>query len=518
MRLSAHNFKDLSGKKIDYLTVQYFNKQTGKWVCKCDCGNTVEKKAGHLNLSNRVQSCGCMNKRKFIDITGQRFGRLTVKRYIKEKQLWECECDCGSIVEKQSGHLRSGLVKSCGCLDREKQEDLKGKKFGRLTAEQYLGGNIWLCRCDCGEYKKVLAVNLKRSNTISCDKCNEHKLIDITGKRFGMLTAIKYLQKGVWECRCDCGNITTVNGYDLRNNRVISCGCAKISKKENELIAFIQSIYKGEVIQSCRDVIQPYELDIYIPSHKLAIEFNGDYWHSDVYKDRYYHQNKTIACAKQGIQLIHIFEYEWDNVACQEKIKQYLMDKISNSAKRVFARKCEIREINSNIAYEFLNRYHLQGGCNSAVNIGAYIKDELIGVMTFGKPRFNHKYEWEIHRLCWKFGIKVVGGTERLFKYFLREYKPKSVITYVEISKFTGNVYSRLGFKPIKPNPITKPNYVWVNSDGVVLTRYQTQKKKLVKQGFGVWEQTEDEIMHNNKYYKLYNSGNLRLEYIENQM
>ena len=442
MRLSAHNFKDLSGKKIDYLTVQYFNKQTGKWVCKCDCGNTVEKKAGHLNLSNRVQSCGCMNKRKFIDITGQRFGRLTVKRYIKEKQLWECECDCGSIVEKQSGHLRSGLVKSCGCLDREKQENLTGRRFGKLTAEKYLGNNVWLCKCDCGE----------------------------------------------------------------------------VSQKENELLQFIQSIYKGEVIQSCRDVIQPYELDIYIPSHKLAIEFNGDYWHSDVYKDRYYHQNKTIACAKQGIQLIHIFEYEWDNVACQEKIKQYLMDKISNSAKRVFARKCEIREINSNIAYEFLNRYHLQGGCNSAVNIGAYIKDELIGVMAFGKPRFNHKYEWEIHRLCWKFGIKVVGGTERLFKYFLREYKPKSVITYVEISKFTGNVYSRLGFKPIKPNPITKPNYVWVNSDGVVLTRYQTQKKKLVKQGFGVWEQTEDEIMHNNKYYKLYNSGNLRLEYIENQM
>ena len=100
-------------------------------------------------------------------------------------------------------------------------------------------------------------------------------------------------------------------------------------------------------------------------------------------------------------------------------------------------------------------------------------------------------------------------------KTFIKEYKPISILTYVDISKFTGNSYTRLGFKPTKEEPITEPNYVWVKEGtNNYLTRYQTQKHKLVREGLGTSEQTEDEIMRQLGYLRIYDSGNLKMEWI----
>ena len=128
--------------------------------------------------------------------------------------------------------------------------------------------------------------------------------------------------------------------------------------------------------------------------------------------------------------------------------------------------------------------------------------------MTFGKPRFNNNYEWELIRLCWKAGVRVIGGAPKLFKYFKDKYNPTSIISYCDISKFNGKVYKKLGFEL---DGITEPTYVWVdNYTGEVLSRYQTMKHKLVEQGLGTEVQTEDEIMENLGYLKIYDCGNAR--------
>ena len=132
--------------------------------------------------------------------------------------------------------------------------------------------------------------------------------------------------------------------------------------------------------------------------------------------------------------------------------------------------------------------------------------------MSFGNPRFNNEYEYELIRLCWKDNIKVVGGSEKLFTYFKNSYKPSSIVTYCNISKFGGKVYTSLGFKLCG---ITETNYVWTkNKFNETLTRYQTQKHKLVEQGLGTEEQTEDEIMKQLGYIKVYDSGNIILEWM----
>ena len=165
---------------------------------------------------------------------------------------------------------------------------------------------------------------------------------------------------------------------------------------------------------------------------------------------------------------------------------------------------------------EFLEKYHLQGYIAATINLGLEYNGELVGVMTFGKPRFIVGFDYEVLRLAFKNGAVVVGGAEKLFSYFIEKTKANTVISYVDISKFTGEVYNRLGFEISKREPITQPNYVWIKPGGTrpsVLSRYKTTKEKLVQAGLDRFGNTEDEIMENLGYYKLYNCGNIRYEW-----
>ena len=108
----------------------------------------------------------------------------------------------------------------------------------------------------------------------------------------------------------------------------------------------------------------------------------------------------------------------------------------------MYARKCTIKELKKEETKDFLNLYHLQGYISSDIAIGLFYDDELISLMTFGKPRYTDKYEYELIRYC---SCKsVIGGAEKLFNYFLKSYSPKSVVSYCDMSKFSGHVYQKL--------------------------------------------------------------------------
>ena len=242
----------------------------------------------------------------------------------------------------------------------------------------------------------------------------------------------------------------------------------------------------------------------------MKLEFNGSYWHSYPLKDMMYHQNKSFACAKLGIQLIHIFEYEWLDNTKQSIIKDILRNIIQpQSAKVEYARNTVIKSIDKDVEMDFLNKYHMQGYANSSIKLGLFHNNELLGVMTFGKPRFSSQYTYEIIRLAWKLGTVVIGGAEKLFSHFIKEYNPDTVISYCDISKFSGSIYTRLGFT--RDDKLSKPNYIWIRTkDNVVYTRYQTMKQKLIAKGLGTSDQTESEIMESLGFLKVYDAGNLR--------
>ena len=120
---------------------------------------------------------------KRIDLTGQKFGRLTVLDFYgsdkRRESIWRCRCECGNITNVLSSNLRKGYTKSCGCLQKEKAgkntpiKDLSNMLFGQLTVlyptSQRLNGQVvWHCKCTCGKEIDVRSYNLISGNTFSC--------------------------------------------------------------------------------------------------------------------------------------------------------------------------------------------------------------------------------------------------------------------------------------------------------------------------------------------------------------
>ena len=275
--------------------------------------------------------------------------------------------------------------------------------------------------------------------------------------------------------------------------------------------------YSINYIQHDRQQIKPKELDFYIPKANLAIEINDIASHNstkhylkDELVSECYHFNKSQLAREKGVHLIHVFEYEMMNKTKYNKIINYIKSILDIDTIRIYARKCEVKEINSKEAKEFLDKYHFQNYSSSSIKLGLYCKNELVEVMTFGKPRFNKNYEYELIRLCTSSSYKVIGGSQKLFKYFLNKYNPKSILSYCDISKFTGDVYEKLGFTFVEN---TKPNYVWTNYTNT-FPRYLTQKHKL-KEIFNDLsdDYTEDSAMMSHGYVKIYDCGNAKYEF-----
>mgnify|MGYP002621816560 CR=1 FL=1 len=296
---------------------------------------------------------------------------------------------------------------------------------------------------------------------------------------------------------------------DRLNSQVVHCPyCLKqqYSSKEKEVLDWIKTIYSGEIIENDRTILNGKELDIYIPEKKLAIEFNGDYWNNEEKVGKYYHQEKSLACREQNIRLIHIFEHEWINK--QDICKSIIKSALGLYNKTIYARKCTVKEISSSNYRDFLNNNHLQGSVNSSIRLSLYYQDELVSVIGFGKSRFKQG-EMELHRFCCKLNYHIPGAFSKLIKHSnLTDF-----ITYVDLAHFTGDGYKESGFNEIS---VTEPNYKWVKGYEV-LNRFVTQKHKLVKflgENYNP-EYTEEQNMLDNRYIKVYDSGNIKMEYKE---
>jgi len=274
------------------------------------------------------------------------------------------------------------------------------------------------------------------------------------------------------------------------------------SSFEHSIQSFLASL-GIEFISNTRSLIKPLEIDIYIPSHNLAIECDGVYWHSESQgKDKNYHINKTVGCEEQGIQLLHIFDTEWNEK--QNIVKSIIKSKLGLS-KRIYARKCDVRVVGTTDKTKFLNLNHRQGACSSSTNLGLYYNNELVSLMTFSKSRFTKKYDYELTRFCNKLGVSVVGGASRLLKRFRRDNKG-SVVSYADKRYSDGGMYKQLGFTYTHTSA---PNY-WYFKYKEMYSRVQCQKHKL--EGLlDVFDGSLSESvnMKNNGFERIYDCGNL---------
>lgn len=293
-------------------------------------------------------------------------------------------------------------------------------------------------------------------------------------------------------------------------------GCPKCSGKEStpevEMREWLAAtLPPGEELQmNTRSVIPPFELDVYLPGLKVALEFNGTYWHCDERKARLYHQKKSLACRSLGIQLIHVYEHDWDSRP--EACKQMIAGKLSLGCQSLNARSLSLREVGNDAG--FLRANHFQGSVAASVGYGLFDADRMVALMTFGKSRFNDAHTWEMLRFCSLRGCRVRGAASRLFAAFRRGHLAlgESVVSYARLDYSSGNVYQALGFVE---EAVCAPDYVWVKQPGVVLGRQATQKHKLGKllgKRFDA-DKSEAENMKSCNYKRVYSAGNLRYVY-----
>lgn len=301
-----------------------------------------------------------------------------------------------------------------------------------------------------------------------------------------------------------CGEKFLSSGSNVHTVSCPFCLHSGVSEMEKDIVFYIHSIYSGEVIENTRKIIAPKELDIYIPEKKLAIEFNGSYWHSSAQKPKDYHLQKTLACRERGIRLIHIFEWEWINK--RSICEALLRNAIGLNSRRIGARQCGIFEISSETYRMFLEEFHLQGAVNSPMRLGLFHDEELLAVAGWGKSRFM-KGEMELHRFCIRPDVSILGALSRLCSHSGLE----SFISYVDLSHFSGTGYVKAGFKEIG---ISSPGYCWCRGSEI-LSRLQTQKHRLPEllgEDFDP-ELTEAENMELAGWIQAFDCGNLKMKW-----
>jgi hypothetical protein len=288
-----------------------------------------------------------------------------------------------------------------------------------------------------------------------------------------------------------------------------ACSNKGVSKAELEILEWIQQWYPEA--HSTRQIIGPKEIDVYIPSLSLGIEYCGLYWHNENSpqpRERNYHKNKMLECNKKEVRLITIFEDEWRNRSNQ--IKNFLKSVIGIYDRRIYARKCIIKEVDKKIAHNFLEKNHIQGKTTIKIAFGLYYNDELLGLIT-GNVHHRKSEQFTLNRLVFEDGVQIVGGASKLLKCLIKYTKEKGyskIISWSDNRYSEGNVYKKCGFTMEEE---LFPDYSYVTPDLTRQSKQSNKKVKLLKKGaLGDMSNTEKELAHTLGYSRIWDCGKKR--------
>lgn len=434
-------------------------------------------------------------KRKISKIESREKELIILKEAYKEKSVREREESKQQLIvsrRAQVGTLSNIACKACG----------KFTKFTLLGAKRLYGPKF--CDDICVTDFEILVKKKKHTNRIA--KLNSSDIIEYKSPINNDISSrAQHLVKFV-----GCGHEYPVifrnllSGPGYTSNLCPDCNRFSPSSIEVKLINVLiktGTISTDSFIVGSRKLIYPKEIDIYLPEHKIGIEVNGTWWHSDLYKDQQYHISKTIAAEEKGITLYHFYcdeiENNIDAIIGMIKGRMGLLPKIG-------ARSCEVLLIDSSISKPFLDTNHLQGSANASVHVGLFLKDELVAVMTFRRPFIkHHDAKWEIARFAVKSDLAIMGAGSKLLTFFERNYKGK-IITFADRRYSQGKLYQQLGFKF---SHFSAPGFYYL-VNGERFNRMEYQKHKILKMlNLESSELTEEELMLDLGYPRVYDCG-----------
>lgn len=474
--LKFHGFKDAYSVN-DYCSVKCATPDN---LSKAK--STIIEKYGvsHQMLDNRVKE---KVKSTHIERHGspgylgssrakERLKELYGTEYISQTEQWK-------IKTKQT------FVERYGASNVTENSVINAK--ARQTLSSYLG-LTWP-----NNYSFQQLAAWKNSYNVILDKCANNQFtnvkIDIANKKVSATHSCNTPSEWEYQAKIRCYHCRPKNS----------------STFELEVQAFLNEMGIS-FTKNDRKEIRPLELDFYVPEKKLAIECNGDYWHSyskeETKAEKNKHLYKLERCEEKGIRLIQIPEHLW--YERKDQLKSIMRSAFNMNSNRVYARQCDIRKISSKEASRFCEQYHLFGTAGSSMAYGLFFKDELVQVVTLAKSRFRKEDSWEVVRLVSKFDTTVIGGVARLMKRVKAEIH-RPILSYVDRQFFDGSSFKKVA----ELESVTHPSYIWIYR-GAFLSRYKCQKHKLptiLGEKFNA-NLTEHENMFNVGAARLWNCGN----------
>ena len=541
--------KQVHGVKYDYSKTEYIDSHTKVCIICPEHGEFWQIPSNHL------KGCGCSKCSNNFNFTNENF-----LQYLKTKEYSDNICfnkihyvnNATPVTFTCKLHgdfvrLPSSIKNKIECPECQKlrlhdlnindnEEVIKKCKrihnnFYNYDKTFYTGyNNKMIITCPIhGDFEQLASVHLNGGGCPICgtqkgwskrsDKINTAKIIERFKKNhkdiysYDKTVYVNPNTKVIITCPIH-GDFEQLPYAHLNGQGCPMCANEKTySSDERQIADFIRSL-NLKIDLNNRKLISSGEIDIYIPKKKIAIEFDGIYWHNEAKckgNPITYHLEKTQKCEKRGIRLIHIFEDEWKNK--KAIVKSRLRSLLGVTQNKIRAHYCQIRNVDSSTASTFLNENHLQGNVNAKYRYGLYFNDELVSLMTFGSLRKNlntknTKGHFEMLRFCNKLNTTIYGAASKLLKHFIKEVHPEVIVSYADKRWSDGNLYIKLGFTYVHDS---KPNYFYVINNKRE-NRFKYRKSELIRKYNCSEDVSEHEFCKSQGWYRIYDCGAMKFE------
>jgi hypothetical protein len=502
------------------LSLVYTNKDS-KYEWKCSEGHTWFAKWGEIKRGKWCKTCSGVEKipDNIIDQFLDSLSNLKVIELIKNgnQSYIKFECQNQHVTETTYKALKKyPYCKYCKKKYRTLEDIQKIAKESNIEvlSKEYINTKTKLdFKCSKGHiFSKTPPQFEKKPKCLTCEGYyfNDFNYVKNYIEKEGYdLISCNYEYNERLKTVCPEGHEYNVYFRNFKNNNTRCPECLnRTSKGEKSVLQFVQKYYKSACKIKIKDIFGDTELnnsefDIYIPELKVAIEYNGVFFHSDALnpdhrRTKTSQYRKYEFCKNNNIRLINIFEDEW--LYRQEQTKNFLLSVLNIHDSRVGASKCKIKAITKNEAIEFINKNHIQEVYTLKIAYGLFYKNELVGVVTGSAHHRinNHKY-LVLSRMCFKSGIQIIGGASRLLSS-LKEYAIKygyaGIVSWSDNRISTGDVYKKIGFELKKE---LSPDYFYVQS-GVI--------KRINKSTLRVPAGIDERAYNRSKgYYQLWDCG-----------
>jgi hypothetical protein len=521
------------GNEFDYSLVNYVNNRTKvKIICRKH-GMFEQTPYKHLNEGQKCPKCRGFNKntneviKDFENVHGLKFDYSKVK-YNNKNTPVNIICEShGEFKMSPKDHISgSGCPK---CAGKDKTTDDVVSEFKQIHGDKYNYNNVRYIKNNiklqilCEKHGLFYQTYNTHKKGHGCPKC---AIINNSEKK--RKTMNDFLV-GCHHVHGDKYNYDNVSFNVVKDKIDINCiehgvfkqtvdshlrgyGCPLCGDKYKKTISVIWDLLNDNNVKfeiNNNTLLDKKEIDIYIPSKKIAIEYNGLYWHSDKFKEKNYHLDKTEKCEQLGIRLIHIFEDELTHAP--DIVKSKIIDILGLTPNKIFARKTIIKEVSNKESVKFLTKNHLQGHSSASIRIGLFYNEELVSLMTFCKPKKKNGgiNVYELNRFANKLNTNIIGGASKILKYFIKTYNPIEIISFADKRWSIGNLYVKLGFVIVR---INKPDYWYCKSTKRIHKSF-FRKEKLSKKINIVGEFKEWDVVSQLGYNRIWDCGKITFQW-----